>query len=62
MILNAMRRTGPAAGRVRRQNPRVCEAVEQLRKTSNEVEAFINVLDEGRTGPPQVRTVAHSSG
>ena len=33
-----------------------------LRKTSNEVEAFINVLDEGRTGPPQVRTVAHSSG
>jgi hypothetical protein len=23
-----------------------CEAVEQLRKTSNEVEAFINALDE----------------
>ena len=39
-----------------------CQAVEQLRKCSNEFDAFIRALDETGRVHRQVRTVAHSSG
>jgi hypothetical protein len=40
MTLDALRRKGPVTGGARE----FCDAVEQLRKCSNEVEAFINAV------------------